>query len=70
METLLLITPWLAVLACPLMMLLMMRMMPGGSCDRKPQVAQGSDETSDQIRQLQARIAELEANRETTEIAR
>lgn len=70
METLLLITPWLAVLACPFMMLVMMRMMPGGGCHKKPQEAQGSYETSDQIRQLQARIAELEVKRETTEIAR
>lgn len=69
METLLLITPWLAVLACPLMMLVMMRLMPGSSCHPKAQGDQGSDDSNDRILQLQARIAELETARET-EVAR
>ena len=68
-EIILALVPWLAILACPLMMIFMMRGMSGGSCHQK-QGAQGPDDTNDQIRQLQARIAELEANHETTEIAR
>lgn len=70
-EIILALVPWLAILACPLMMVFMMRGMSGGkSCHQKPPEAQGTEDTNEQIRQLQARIAELEANRETTEIAR
>ena len=70
METIWMIVPWLAVLACPLMMLVMMRMMPGSSCHQRTASAQGDENTNEQIRQLQARISELEANRETTEVTR
>ena len=65
-EILLAIVPWLAVLACPLMMLVMMRMMPGGSCHKKPAGEEGNEE----IRRLQARVAELESRTETTEVGR
>ena len=59
MEVLLAIIPWLAVLACPLMMLVMMRLMPGGSCHRKAEVT-GGEITIEEIRRLQARVIELE----------
>ena len=70
METFLWIVPWLALLACPLMMLVMMRMMPGASCHRRPADAQGSDGNDEEIRQLQARIAELEAKNQAAEVGR
>ena len=68
-EIILALVPWLAILACPLMMVFMMRGMSGKTCNEKPAEAQGTEDTNEQIRQLQARLAELEANRETTEIA-
>lgn len=68
METLLLMLPWLAILACPVMMLVMMRMMPGASCHRRPADAQGGDGNNEEIRQLQARIAELEAKNQAAEV--
>ena len=56
--------PWLWVLACPLLMLWMMR---GMSCHQQQAttdgVPAGADPSKD-IRLLQARIAELEADRE------
>jgi hypothetical protein len=63
------LVPWLAILACPLMMLVMMRGMSGKSCHQKPARAQGMENTNEQIHRLRARITELEGNRETTEIA-
>ena len=62
MEMLFLILPWLAILACPLMMFVMMRMMPGASCHQRTAGAQANEGTNQEIRQLQARIAELESN--------
>lgn len=70
METLLLIVPWLAILACPVMMLVMMRAMPGASCHRRPADAQGSDGNQEVIRQLQARVAELETREQAVEAGR
>lgn len=70
METILIVLPWLALLACPLMMLFMMRAMPGGSCPAKAQPARGTDGENDEIRRLQARVAELEVQNQVTEIAR
>ena len=70
METLLLIVPWLAILACPVMMFVMMRMMPGASCHRRPADAQGSEGNQEEIRQLQARIAELETRNQAAEVGR
>ena len=70
METFLWIVPWLALLACPLMMLVMMHMMPGTSCDRRTADAQGSDGNDKEILQLQARIAELEAKNQAAEVGR
>lgn len=70
MSTILTVLPWLAILACPLMMLFMMRAMPGGSCHSKAQPARGTDDETEEIRRLQARVAELEARNRPTEIAR
>ncbi len=53
--------PWLAVLACPLMMLVMMRVMPGGACHKRPAEARVSEGADEEIRRLQARVAEPEA---------
>ncbi|MDQ3389177.1 MAG: DUF2933 domain-containing protein [Gemmatimonadota bacterium] len=69
-EFVLALVPWLAILAGPLMMVVMMRGMSGKSCHQKPARAQGMEDTYEQIRQLQARIAELEGHSQTTEIAR
>lgn len=68
METLLLIVPWLAILGCPVMMFVMMRMMPGASCHRRPADAQGNEGAHEEIRQLQARIAELETRNRAAEV--
>ena len=62
MEMLFLILPWLAILACPLMMFVMMRMMPSASCHQRAAGAQENQGTEQKIHQLQARIAELESN--------
>lgn len=70
METLVLIVPWLAILACPVMMFVMMRMTPGASCHRRPADAQGSEGSREEIRQLQARIAELETRNQAAEVRR
>jgi predicted NAD/FAD-binding protein len=64
------IVPWLAVLACPAMMLFMMRGMPGGSCHKQPAEAKVSGGADDEIRRLQARVAELEARNRLTEVSR
>ena len=58
--------PWLWVLACPLLMLWMMR---GMSCHKQQATTDGAAvgaDASEDIRLLQARIAELEADRERT----
>lgn len=64
------IVPWLAVLACPAMMLFMMRGMPGGSCHKQPAEAKVSGGADEEIRRLQARVAELEARNRLTEVSR
>lgn len=70
MEMISALVPWLAVLACPLMMLIMMRAMPGGSCHRKPADAQGTESANEEISRLQARVLELEANSGSREVYR
>ena len=52
---------WLALLACPLMMLLCMRGMFGRSCHKDDQAEAGSREA--EIRALKERLARLEAER-------
>lgn len=56
--------PWLLILACPLLMVWMMR---GMSCHQQQaatDVGPAGTDASEDIRLLQARIAELEAERE------
>ena len=64
------IVPWLAVLACPAMMLFMMRGMSGGSCHKQPAEAKLSGISDEEIQRLQARVAELEARDRLTEVSR
>ena len=63
--------PWLAILACPVVMFWMMRGMSGGQC---PTQAKGGSQpgvvhtdtgerVDDEIHQLRARLARLEAAR-------
>lgn len=64
--------PWLAILACPLVMVWMMRGMSGEQCH--PQAKSGSRPdivksdtgvaVDDEIQQLRARLARLEAARQ------
>lgn len=69
-EMFLAIVPWLAVLACPAMMFFMMRGMPGGSCHKQPAEAKLSGISDEEIRRLQARVAEMEARDRLTEVSR
>jgi hypothetical protein len=64
------IVPWLAVLACPAMMLFMMRGMPGGSCHKQPAEAKVNGGVDEEIRRLQARVAELEPRDRATGVGR
>lgn len=67
METFLTFVPWLAVLACPVLMFWMMRGMSGGGCHKRPAEAHAGDE---EIRQLKARLAELEEKKSWSEGSR
>ncbi len=75
-EWILIALPWLAVLACPLVMLWCMRGMSGKSCDKQKQAAgtegspgavaaQGSRDG--EISMLKARLARLEAQQNEQE---
>ncbi len=69
--------PWLALLACPLLMFWMMRGMGhGGGCGSQRPTnsthadagADSRDETADVIAQLKARLARLEAQQRQTKV--
>ena len=73
-EWLLFLLPWLALLACPVLMFWMMRGMHGGSCgkeqatgsDGTPGPAAGdprSEDVNPEITQLKQRLARLEEQR-------
>lgn len=56
------ILPWAFTLLCPLTMLWCMRSMRGqGSCHAKPAAGEPNGDAAQEIRQLRARLAEIEA---------
>ena len=72
------ILPWLAILACPLLMFWMMRGMGhGGGCGshrpttgmRTDAGAPAEDQATDEVAQLKARLARLEAQQRETKVA-
>lgn len=83
MEWFLALLPWLALLACPVVMFWMMRGMHGGSCDKAQAsgaagarhasavdghpVAIKSEDISSEMAQLRERLARLEARRAQVE---
>ena len=78
-EWLLFLLPWLALLACPVLMFWMMRGMHGGSCG-KEQATTGdgtpataatgprSEDVSTEITHLRQRLAQREAQRAATNV--
>lgn len=76
-EWILVALPWLAFLACPLMMLWCMRGMSGKSCDKQKQTASAEDSQvaiaahgsrDEEIAMLKARLARLEAHQNEQEV--
>lgn len=55
--------PWLAIVACPLVMFWMMRGMHGGACDKGQ--APARVDADSEVAQLRQRLARLEAQRST-----
>ena len=53
--------PWLAILACPLVMFWMMRGMHGGACNNEQAPARA--DVNSEVAQLRQRLARLEAQR-------
>ncbi len=75
-EWILVALPWLALLACPLMMLWCMRGMSGGACEKQKQTAGAKDShigiaahgsRDEEIAMLRARLARLEAQQNEQE---
>lgn len=60
-EWFLALLPWLAILACPLVMFWMMRGMHGGGCDKEQAPARAHADS--EVAQLRQRLARLEAQR-------
>lgn len=55
--------PWLAIVACPVVMFWMMRGMHGGACDKAQAPARAVADS--EVAQLRQRLARLEAQRTT-----